>query len=122
MSTSKKRKVYLSGPMRGIPEFNFPAFFAAAEKLRAEGYFVYNPAQKDEQKYGEGMSKGNLTGDEDVAKTEYNFNLREALGKDLAYICKNADIIAMLPGWENSKGARAEWATAVAIGLEVMIL
>ena len=35
--------VYLAGPMTGIAEFNFPAFDAAAAKLRDLGYVVFNP-------------------------------------------------------------------------------
>jgi hypothetical protein len=115
-------KVYVGGPMRGIPEFNFPAFNAAAEKLKAEGHIVFNPAAKDNERHGKDISKGNLAGCEEVAAKEHGFNLRVALGDDLAWICAEADAIALLPGWENSKGARAEHATALALGLGVIIL
>jgi hypothetical protein len=115
-------KLYLAGPMRGIPEFNFPAFFEAAAKLRKEGYLVFNPAERDNEIHGTDISKGNATGDEAVAVAQHGFNLREALGADLAFICYYADGIALLPGWENSKGAKAEKATAEALGLEVMYL
>ena len=37
--------VYLSGPMTGLPDFNRPAFHAAAAALRAQGYVVINPAE-----------------------------------------------------------------------------
>lgn len=115
-------KIYVAGPMRGIPEFNFPAFNAAADRLRAEGHSVFNPAERDNERHGTDISKGNFEGCEEKAAKEHGFNLREALGADLAYICGEADAIAMLPGWEHSKGAQAERATAIALGLKVIEL
>lgn len=38
-----KELLYISGPMHGFPEFNFPAFEDAAGKLRAHGYRVISP-------------------------------------------------------------------------------
>jgi hypothetical protein len=115
-------KIYLAGPMRGIPQFNFPAFYRAAAKLRAEGHEVFSPAERDNDVHGTDISVGNTLGDETVAAREHGFNLRRALGDDVAWICAEADAIAMLPGWENSKGATAERAVAVALGLEVILL
>lgn len=112
-------RIYIAGPMRGIPEFNFPAFFAAADKLRAEGHFVFNPAERDNLVHGTDISKGNINGDEDLAAKQFGFNLRDALGADLAWICAEADAIALLPGWRKSKGARAERAAARALGLYI---
>jgi hypothetical protein len=37
-------KIYLAGPMTGLPELNYPAFFEAAKALEAKGYEVVNPA------------------------------------------------------------------------------
>lgn len=115
-------KIYLAGPMRGIPEFNFPAFFEATARLRAAGHEVFNPAEKDNEKHGVDISKGNLTGSEQEAASNHGFSLREALGADLAWICAEADAVALLPGWLNSKGATAEYATAVALNLHIIYL
>lgn len=108
------KKWYLAGPMRGIPHFNFPAFNAAAAKLRAEGLFVFNPAEADHESV-------KLNPDGDESKSE-GFCRRTALAIDLDWIARNADGMAMLPGWENSNGARTEWALAQAIGLEMRYL
>lgn len=115
-------KIYLAGPMRGIPEFNFPAFFAAEGYLKSAGHYVFNPARRDEERHGSALSKGNPTGDEVQAAVQHGFSLREALRDDTNYICMEAEAIALLPGWENSKGARAEKALAEALGHQVFFL
>jgi hypothetical protein len=114
--------IYLAGPMRGIKDFNFPAFFQKADELRSQGHTVFNPAERDIKIHGPKVAYGNETGDLAVATKEHGFNLRDALGADLEWICKEADAIALLPGWEKSKGASAERAVGLALGLEILEL
>lgn len=108
-------KIYVAGPMRGIPDFNFPAFNEASARLRGEGHIVFNPAEKDIERNGDSFASS--TGDEKALTN--GFDLRVALLEDLEWICKEAEAVAVLPGWENSKGANAEVATARALGLVV---
>lgn len=114
-------KLYLAGPMRGIPQFNFPAFHAAEAALQAQGHEVFSPARADERRHGAEFSLASPDGD--IAKaSEAGFFLRAALGEDLDWICEHAEGIALLPGWEMSAGAKAEWATAAALGLKFIYL
>lgn len=115
---SKPEKIYLAGPMRGIRDFNFPAFHEAARKLRLDGYQVFNPAEIDEAEYGVGFAKSETGNLSDIP----NFNLRDALKKDIDFILTEATTIALLPGWERSLGVAAELAVAKAIGLKIMYL
>lgn len=115
-------RIYLAGPMRGKPEFNFPAFYKAAKVLEYSGHIVFNPAKRDNELHGTDISKGNMNGDEELAKRDHGFDRRAALCHSLTWICQHAEGIAMLPGWEDSRGAVAELATAEAIGLEVIYL
>lgn len=102
-------KIYLAGPMRGYPEFNFPAFHVAAAKLRAEGHEVFSPAECDIKRHGGvDISKGNAEGDVRVAEQQHGFSRRNAMRDDLYFICAEADAIALLPGWERSEGANLE--------------
>lgn len=110
-------KLYLAGPMRGYPEFNFPAFHEAAKQLRAMGHEVFSPAERDIERHGTDISAGNTRGDEAEATAKHGFDLRVALADDLAWICAHAEGIAMLKGWSGSRGARAEYHTAMALGL-----
>lgn len=48
---NKKKKVYISSKMTGLPDFNFPAFDKKAEELRTMGFNVLNPADIG-RKYG----------------------------------------------------------------------
>lgn len=114
-------KIYLAGPMRGYANFNFPAFDFAAAKLRAQGHFVFSPAERDREVHG-GKLEQNATGNEAEAASNVGFSLREALGADMAFISAHAEAICLLPGWEKSTGANAEKALAVALGLTIIIL
>ena len=107
--------------MTGLPFFNAPTFRLAAENLRVMGNDVFSPVEHDEQKFGREVFDDNPTGDP-IALAAKGFRRREALLVDLAYICQEADAVALLPGWRNSPGARAEYAVAVALGLNVIEL
>ncbi len=101
-------KTYIAGPMRGIPHYNFPAFFEMEGYLRAEGFDVFNPAQAD---YDAGLDT--------EKELPENFDMKEVCARDIAGLL-TCDAIYMLPGWSDSKGATAERAVALWLGLEVM--
>jgi hypothetical protein len=114
--------IYLAGGMRHHKDFNRAAFAAAAETLRQQGHTVFNPSERDIECYGlEAMTSE--TGDErevalKIAKTPEQFT-RECFQVDTDWICRYADAVYLLPGWQTSKGAIAERALAEALGLEI---
>jgi hypothetical protein len=99
-------KVYLAGPMSGLPDFNFPAFHAAARALRNAGHEVFSPAEKDLEVWG------------NMETIRAKANYRECLRWDLNWILDHAEAIALLPGWEKSKGVAIELALAEVLGLQ----
>lgn len=123
------KKVYLAGPMTGIECFNFPMFDTFADLYKKMDYEVFSPADHDRRLLGrpddwrpesehcegkwERWSRFAPVGTKELP------SLRNMLGADLSWICSQATHIAMLPGWEKSRGANAEHATAVALGLEI---
>jgi hypothetical protein len=106
-----RTKLYLAGPMRGYDESNFPAFLRVGQELRDWGYEVFSPAEHD-------ISNG--FDYKDPAALE-EFDLNGALHADLSYITLQADGVALLPGWEASRGALAEVATALALNKPVAL-
>lgn len=109
-------KLYLAGPMRGIIEFNHPEFRRVTAALRAAGHEVFSPAEHNEHV---GLRTEGLAGDQSAVEAE--FPIRRLLGDDLAWICAQGEGVALLKGWEHSKGACAEAATGKALGLPVGI-
>ena len=109
-------RLYVAGPMRGYKDFNFPEFHRVTEALRAHGHEVFNPAERDEQKYGAAVCHSQTGSLADVAST--GFSLREAMAFDLSWICLHADGIALLDGWSLSSGAKAEVAAGSALGID----
>lgn len=94
-------RVYVAGPMTGYPDFNYPAFFAAERALRNLGYDPINPARTEGR---------------EGCKTWLDF-MRAAL-RDIA----DADAIATLPGWWDSRGASCEYRIGNDLGLPVFSL
>lgn len=116
-------KIYLAGPMSGYKDFNFPAFMAAAKLLRDMGHEVFNPAENDLERDGDLAEKYTKSETGDITEAEANgFDRRTAIKADLTFIIDEAEAIALLPGWERSKGANAEFWTAQFLGLEVLQL
>jgi hypothetical protein len=114
---NNSKRIYIAGPMRGYPYFNFPAFDNATVHLRNAGWEVFNPADKDRELHGKNFALRFPDGNINDATLE-GFSLREALAVDTNWICKQANAIYMLKGWEDSGGARAEHALAHALRLE----
>lgn len=114
-------KLYLAGPMRGYENFNFPAFDAAAKQLRGMGHEVFSPVEHTSMVHGAGVFQNNPNGDQGIPAEQHGFNFRNILKDDLSWICQEGDGIALLRGWEKSKGATAEHATAEALGLIILV-
>ncbi len=100
-------KLYLAGPMTGIPQHNFPAFDAAAKRLRSEGYEVISPTDLDRGMGYDAMK----TSDDPSPET-----LKKMFMADLTAVMYEVDKVALLPGWRKSKGACIEAALACMIG------
>lgn len=110
-------RVYVAGPMRGIPEFNFPAFDRAANDLRAAGHTVFNPAEMDRA--------------DGVVPTVGGISMpfEWYIARDINVICMGlpsdpgpVDCVAVLPGWENSQGAGMEVETILRLGRRAIVL
>lgn len=93
------KKAYISGPMTGIPESNRAAFDQMALRLRQMGYAVCSPAETSD-------FLGELTHAEFL-----RFDLERVL---------EADLVVVLDGWQDSKGALAEIHAALVIGIGVV--
>lgn len=90
-------RVYIAGPMTGLPEYNYPAFNARAAQLRALGYYVENPAENPEPPCN-----------------SWKGYMRQALAQLVT-----CDVVDLLPGWEKSKCARIEHRLARYLEMEV---
>ena len=97
VATERTGRVYVAGPMTGIEDFNFPAFNAEANRLRAAGWHVENPADH-----------GHVDG------AEWGDYLRYDIWR-----LATCEAIHLLPGWKKSRGAKLEVHIAKALGMKV---
>lgn len=99
-------KIYLAGPMRGLPGLNFLAFEQATIRLRDLGHEVTSPAEKDIEA---GFSSENQRPWIECACED-------------ALAVLQSEAIALLPGWERSRGTRFEVMAALAADNHIEIL
>lgn len=94
-------RIYIAGPMSGLPEWNYPAFHDAADLLTARGFIPLNPARTDGR-------------DGCVSWVDF---MRASL-RDLA----DCDGVCTLTGWGESRGAALEVHIARSLDLPVRSL
>ena len=90
-------KIYIAGPMTGVPGFNYAAFKEAAQQLAACGHEVENPAANPKPE-----------------SEHWRDCMRQALRQLVG-----CDAVALLPNWHTSRGAQIEMRLAIDLDLPV---
>lgn len=93
------KRIYLAGPMTGIPNLNFQAFHAEAARLRAEGIEVINPAE---------------------INPDLNARWVDCMRADVPQLLSCTGI-HLLSGWEKSRGARLEFGLADTLEFDITL-
>ena len=93
-----KKTIYLSGKMSGEVDLNFPLFNRLTAELRAIGHSVINPVEINSDPSAQWLA---------------------CIKADIDHVAQ-CQMIAMIPGWEESYGARIERLVAEKLGLEVV--
>ena len=113
------KTIYIAGPMRGKPNWNYDAFNKAEKILSENGWNVINPATLDTnyQETAElDATPDSFDPDENPKHKDAN---RRIMKRDVDAICDECDAIFMLKGWQNSQGACAEFYLSCSIGLDI---
>ena len=92
-------RLYLAGPMTGLPNFNFSAFRHQAVRLREMGFKVICPSET-------------FAGDQGRPYMDY-------MRVDIRSITR-VDAVALLPGWTDSPGVRIETTVAAMLDLPLV--
>jgi hypothetical protein len=84
-TAERRRKLYLAGPMTGLPSLNRADFIDAAVRLRFLGFDVISPVELN------------------PPSRDWAAAMKVAIPALM-----RCDAVALLPGWENSRGAALE--------------
>lgn len=91
--SEKQPRIYLSGPITGVPNYK-KDFEVVEEELLSKGYYkVINPATLDEV----------------IVNGDYEDYMEVCLR-----LIDMSDMLILLPGWEKSAGANREYGYAIA--------
>ena len=93
-------RCYIAGPMTGLPDLNFPAFYREAAHYRSQGWEVVNPAEINPDPEAKWV---------------------DCMKADIPQLL-TCDTVCMLPNWERSKGASLEHHIARSLDLKVIYI
>lgn len=100
MHECPNQRIYIAGPMTGLPDLNYPAFNDAAARLRKRCWHVENPAENPAPH----------------VEAQCSWTAYMRMGISQLMTCH---AIYLLPGWQQSPGASAEYFIAQRLGLVV---
>lgn len=112
-------RLYVAGPMTGLPQFNYPAFDAAAKDLRSRGHDVVSPAEMDDPE-ARALALASPDGDIAAFENASGKTWGDLLARDVKIVADEVDGVAVLDGWERSRGARLEVFVARLTGKQVL--
>lgn len=97
------KRVYICGPISGLPDGNKPAFEAADKMIREHGFHPINPHVLclDIVRSHQGTEQDLWT---------------KCMKRDITYML-DCDFVVLLNGWHKSRGAMVEINTASAVGI-----
>lgn len=114
-------KIYIAGPITGMPNHNEQEFKSVENELRALGHEPVNPftiADKLNTSYGEIQKSfdvlykcGKDAPGSELAKKTIEMDMDEL---------STCDVIYLLPGWRKSRGSLEELRQAKKLGLDVV--
>lgn len=107
MGISSSMTIFISGPMSGHKDFNYPAFHKAAKLLRAQHQVPFSPAHHD------------ITGEELTPPTADEAQSWEYYMRRSIRIMLGCEAVYMLHGWETSRGARFEHGLAYMLNMTI---
>ena len=91
-------KIFVSGPMTEIENYNIPEFNRVARMLRNKGWEVINPVD--------------ICNKYTIDKVLNDKNVFEKMINEELELLKTCDAIYMMKGWEDSIGANREYILA----------
>lgn len=97
-------RIYIAGPMTGVPEFNWQAFEEAEQRLAAAGWTPVNPHRL------------HFTSKAELLQRHDELTHSEYMRADVAALARCDGVLA-LDGWDKSKGATMELKLALELGI-----